>query len=68
MNMQRVDSLKRILDNVLMKSLIYVSAAVNRVRGLKKWINANGLISDCIRPQEKFKSKQSTCITNLRGG
>jgi hypothetical protein len=41
---------------------IYVSAAVSRARGLAKWINSNGLISDCIRSQEYFKSKQSTWI------
>jgi hypothetical protein len=41
---------------------IYVSAAVSRARGLAKWINSNGLISDCIISQESFKSKQSTWI------
>ena len=41
---------------------IYVSAAISRTRGLKKWSTASGLISECIRSQENFKSKQSTWI------
>ena len=41
---------------------IYISAAISRARGLAKWIGSNGLISDCIRSQENFKSKQSTWI------
>jgi endonuclease/exonuclease/phosphatase (EEP) superfamily protein YafD len=80
MNEQRVNALKRILDNgikcIVKKSNfcrlrayeefdikpIYVSAAVSRARGLKKWTGSNGLISDCIRSQVNFKSKQSTWI------
>jgi hypothetical protein len=41
---------------------IYISAAESRARGLKKWTEANGLISDCIQSQEFFKSKLSTWI------
>ena len=41
---------------------IYVSSAISRARGLKKWTNSNGLISDCIKSQEFFKSKESTWI------
>ncbi len=45
---------------------IYVSAAINRARGLKKWTNSNGLISDCIQSQINFKSKQSTWIKEAK--
>ena len=41
---------------------IYISAAVSRARGLKKWTNSNGLISDCIKSQIDFKSKESAWI------
>lgn len=84
MNEQRVNSLKRILDNgikcIVKKSnfcrlrsydefdikALYVSAAVSRARGLKKWTNANGLISDCITSQSNFKSKESTWIKEAK--
>lgn len=45
---------------------IYISAAISRARGLKKWTNSNGLISDCIQSQEQFKSKQSTWIKEAK--
>lgn len=45
---------------------VYVSGAVARTRGLKKWINSNGLISDLIKSQEKFKSVKSTWIKEAK--
>lgn len=84
MNEQRVNALKRILDNsikcIVKKSnfcrlraydeldikALYVSAAVSRARGLKKWTSAKGLISDCIRSQVNFKSKESTWIKEAK--
>lgn len=45
---------------------IYISAAISRVRGLKKWTFSKGLISDCIQSQEQFKSKQSTWIKEAK--
>ena len=43
---------------------LYVSAAVSRARGLRKWRDSNCLISDLIGSQ--FKSKKSTWIKEAR--
>ena len=55
----------RVYDEFDVKSL-YVSAAVSRARGLKKWAESNGLISDLIRSQCTFKSVKSTWIKEAK--
>ena len=45
---------------------LYISAAVGRVRGIKKWEGSYGLISDCIKSQKVFKSKESTWIKETK--
>ena len=45
---------------------LYLSGATARTRGLKKWTESAGLISDLIRSQSDFKSKQSTWIKASR--
>lgn len=55
----------RVYEEFDVKSL-YISAAGSRARGLKKWSSSNGLISDLIRSQSTFKSKQSTWIKEAK--
>ena len=45
---------------------LYISAAVSRTRGIKKWSGSNGLISDLIASQSSFKSKKSTWIKEAK--
>ena len=45
---------------------IYVSGAVARARGLQKWANSHGLISELISSAARFKSRKSTWIKEAK--
>ena len=45
---------------------LYVVTALARIRGLKKWANAKGIISEYIKSQTRFKSIKSTWIKQAK--